>query len=253
MSEMIVDAHMHIGAVFGVFATNICAEHILSIMDDFNISHGFVTAASSSLNNNLKLMGEVSKYPGRLFGFYWVNPKRSSILDEVSRALKHGFVGLKFRPETDGYSLFNISLLDSILSYACRMRMPVYVHCSGYGVSHPNALKHICSMYPELKVIVGHMAQGSVDAIKVAEDFDNVFLETSTYRGFKVIEYAVNRVGSDRVLFGSDYPYSNLQMEISKIMNLKISWDDKLKIMGLNSLSLLPSKPPLKEPLNLPY
>jgi predicted TIM-barrel fold metal-dependent hydrolase len=222
-------------------------------MDDFNISHGFVTAASSSLNHNLKLMGEVSKYPSRLFGFYWVNPKRSSILDEVSRALKHGFVGLKFRPETDDYSLFNISLLDPILSYACRMRMPIYIHCSGYGVSHPNALKHICSMYPELKVIVGHMAQGSVDAIKVAEDFDNVFLETSTYRGFKVIEYAVNRVGSDRVLFGSDYPYSNIQMEISKIMNLKISWDDKLKIMGLNSLSLLPSKPPLKEPLNLPY
>jgi len=222
-------------------------------MDDFNISYGFVTAASSSLNHNLKLINEVSKFSNRLFGFYWVNPKRSSILDEVSKALDYGFVGVKFRPETDGYNLFNISLLDPILSYACKMGMLVYIHCSGYGASHPNALRLICSTYPELKVIIGHMAQGSVDAIRVAEDFDNVFLETSTYRGFKVIEYAVNRIGSDRVLFGSDYPYSNIQMEISKIMNLRVSWDDKIKIMGLNSLSLLSSKPLLKELFNLPY
>jgi len=253
MSEMIFDAHMHIGGVFGIFTANICAEHMLSIMDDFNISYGFVTAASSSLNHNLKLINEVSKFPNRLFGFYWVNPKRSSILDEVSKALDYGFVGVKFRPETDGYNLFNISLLDPILSYACKMGMLVYIHCSGYGASHPNALRLICSTYPELKVIIGHMAQGSVDAIRVAEDFDNVFLETSTYRGFKVIEYAVNRIGSDRVLFGSDYPYSNIQMEISKIMNLRVSWDDKIKIMGLNSLSLLSSKPLLKELFNLPY
>jgi len=250
---MIFDAHMHIGGVFGIFTANICAEHMLSIMDDFNISYGFVTAASSSLNHNLKLINEVSKFPNRLFGFYWVNPKRSSILDEVSKALDYGFVGVKFRPETDGYNLFNISLLDPILSYACKMGMLVYIHCSGYGASHPNALRLICSTYPELKVIIGHMAQGSVDAIRVAEDFDNVFLETSTYRGFKVIEYAVNRIGSDRVLFGSDYPYSNIQMEISKIMNLRVSWDDKIKIMGLNSLSLLSSKPLLKELFNLPY
>jgi len=253
MSEMIFDAHMHIGGVFGIFTANICAEHMLSIMDDFNISYGFVTAASSSLNHNLKLINEVSKFPNRLFGFYWVNPKRSSILDEVSKALDYGLVGVKFRPETDGYNLFNISLLDPILSYACKMGMLVYIHCSGYGASHPNALRLICSTYPELKVIIGHMAQGSVDAIRVAEDFDNVFLETSTYRGFKVIEYAVNRIGSDRVLFGSDYPYSNIQMEISKIMNLRVSWDDKIKIMGLNSLSLLSSKPLLKELFNLPY
>lgn len=250
---MIFDAHMHIGGVFGIFTANICAEHMLSIMDDFNISYGFVTAASSSLNHNLKLINEVSKFPNRLFGFYWVNPKRSSILDEVSKALDYGLVGVKFRPETDGYNLFNISLLDPILSYACKMGMLVYIHCSGYGASHPNALRLICSTYPELKVIIGHMAQGSVDAIRVAEDFDNVFLETSTYRGFKVIEYAVNRIGSDRVLFGSDYPYSNIQMEISKIMNLRVSWDDKIKIMGLNSLSLLSSKPLLKELFNLPY
>ncbi|MEM1549738.1 MAG: amidohydrolase family protein [Candidatus Methanomethylicia archaeon] len=239
---MFFDAHMHIGGIFGAFTTRMCGEYLDSFMDSVGLSYGFVTSMSSSLNHNLYVISEVSKFPNRLFGFYWVNPNRTTILDEVSKALENGFIGIKFRPETDGYSMFNISLLESILDYACREKLLVYIHCSGFGSSHPRAIRHVCSLYPELKIIIGHMAQGSIEAIKIAEEYDNVFLETSVYRDKKFIEYAVNKLGSNRILFGSDYPYSNVQMEISKILNLNIPHEDKLKILFFNSLSLLPSK-----------
>ncbi|MCX8168635.1 MAG: amidohydrolase family protein [Candidatus Methanomethylicia archaeon] len=242
---MFLDAHIHIGGVFSIFTTQFKKDYLLSLMDSMNISFAFVTSISSSLHHNLYLANEISKSKGRLFGFYWVNPKRSTILNEISNVLNYGFVGLKFRAETDNYSMFNISLIEPILDYASKMNLLVYIHCSNSGVSHPYFLRDLCSLYPELKIIAGHMAQGSIDLINIAMDFDNIFLETSVCYDVKIIEYALRKLGADRILFGSDYPYSNMYREIAKILSLKIPLEDKLKILRFNSLSLLPSKYPL--------
>jgi len=239
---MFFDAHMHMGGIFGAFTTKIYGEHLTSLMDYIGLSYAFVTSISSSLNHNLHVICEVSKFPNKLFGFYWVNPKRSTVLSEISKAFHNGFVGVKLRPETDGYSIFNIQLLEPILDYASSKGLLVYIHCSGFGLSHPRAIKHLCSLYPELNFIIGHMAQGSIEAVEIAEKYDNIFLETSICHDKKFIEYAVKRIGSNRILFGSDYPYSNIKMELSKILNLNIPFEDKLNILRFNSLSLLQSK-----------
>ncbi|MEM2136933.1 MAG: amidohydrolase family protein [Candidatus Methanomethylicia archaeon] len=238
---MIIDSHMHMGSVSGASINSISGEYLVSIMDMFNIDYGFVTSLSSSLKHNKIVMGEVLRFPNRFIGFYWVNPMRNSILEEVSKVVGKGFMGIKLRPETDGYSLFNISMLQPVLDFAMKMELIVYVHCSGFGVSHANAFNTICDLYPDLKVIIGHMAQGSLEAIKAAVKHDNILLETSTYHYEKFLLYAIKTLGSNRILFGSDFPYSNVSLEISKIIQLNIPMEDKYKILGGNASLLLPS------------
>lgn len=237
---MIIDSHMHMGSISGASINSISGEYLISIMNKFNIDYSFVTSLSSSLKHNQIVINEVLKFPNRLIGFYWVNPMRNSILEEVSKVVGKGFIGIKLRPETDGYSLFNVSLLQSILDFAMKMGFIVYIHCSGFGVSHASAFNAICDFYPDLKVIIGHMAQGSLEAIKVARKHDNIFLETSTCHYEKFLSYAIKILGSNRILFGSDFPYSNIILEISKITQLNIPMDDKSKILGGNASLLLP-------------
>ena len=53
------------------------------------------------------------------------------------------------------------------------------------------------------------------------------------------ITNAVNAIGGDRVIFGSDAPINNPTHEIKKIQVAKISDEDKRKILGENIARIL--------------
>ena len=80
----------------------------------------------------------------------------------------------------------------------------------------------------------------------IAENFkdENLYFDTSTiqlisdYRFKKAIDF----VGADKVLFGTDTPYGakdNIQRNINRIKSLEISRGDKDLILGLNMKRLL--------------
>jgi len=48
----------------------------------------------------------------------------------------------------------------------------------------------------------------------------------------------IKQIGSERILFGSDYPWINPAGDIKKINGLKISNGDKKKILGDNAVRL---------------
>ena len=53
---------------------------------------------------------------------------------------------------------------------------------------------------------------------------------------------AINFVGADKVIFGTDTPYGckdNINKNLNRIMNLEISSDDKELILGENMKRLL--------------
>ena len=78
------------------------------------------------------------------------------------------------------------------------------------------------------------------NSTEAAKKRENVFLETccSTVI-YGVMEMLVNKIGADRILFGSDMPFVNANAQIGKILHAKISDDDKRKILGLNMAKIL--------------
>jgi hypothetical protein len=76
-------------------------------------------------------------------------------------------------------------------------------------------------------------------AIKMAKRADNLILGTTGVVYDYPITKAVNTIGSDRVVFGSEMPMNNPVHEIQKIRDTKISDEDKEKILGLNILRIL--------------
>ena len=64
-------------------------------------------------------------------------------------------------------------------------------------------------------------------------DYNNISCPEDLY--YKAIEL----YGIDKIIFGSDYPFSNLSDEISLLNNLKLSDDEYKKIAYKNLMKVL--------------
>ncbi|MGH2443488.1 MAG: amidohydrolase family protein, partial [Chloroflexota bacterium] len=93
--------------------------------------------------------------------------------------------------------------------------------------------------YPSLDIIVPHLGArsgGESTIMRALWDAPNVYFETSLAA---LDESILARVGSERIFFGSAFPYGDPEIEINKIDRLPIPEDVKEGMYGDNLLSLL--------------
>lgn len=75
-------------------------------------------------------------------------------------------------------------------------------------------VRRILEQFPKLKIQIAHMGRGAAGDLARCEEvfrqfrpYANVVFDTSTIREPEVIRTAVNLVGAERVLYGSDFPF----------------------------------------------
>jgi predicted TIM-barrel fold metal-dependent hydrolase len=71
------------------------------------------------------------------------------------------------------------------------------------------------------------------------EEFENFYLEISGMLLMDQIEHYVEKFGSDRLIFGSNFPNTNLEVNTSRIESADIDESSKENIAGKNILRLL--------------
>ena len=52
------------------------------------------------------------------------------------------------------------------------------------------------------------------------------------------IRTAIEKVGADRILFGSDFPESDLSLELEKMSLVEMTGDERRRILGENAAKL---------------
>jgi predicted TIM-barrel fold metal-dependent hydrolase len=223
---MVVDSHTHIGE-FPSFNVKLDACGLISIMNEWDIQKALVFTVPNSLT-----LEAVKKYEGRLYGLVWVNPhegdKAAQLVDEA--ITQWGFKGLKMHPLIDAY-LPDQEIVFPIMDKACKHNVPVLFHCGHPPWSLPWHFGNLADIYPEAKIILGHMGHGHIvyinGAIEVAKKHENIILETSAMPMHSKIKEAVLKVGEHRVIYGSDVPFGHPAFEIRKV-----------EIAGLNEKQL---------------
>ena len=79
-----------------------------------------------------------------------------------------------------------------------------------------------------------------IESVKAAQECPNIYLETCTsYGDHGTIEYFVDSLGDDRILYGSDVPLIDPRFGVGRIATANISTESKRKILGLNALKVL--------------
>jgi predicted TIM-barrel fold metal-dependent hydrolase len=241
---VILDAHLHVDDIPALgwkMEASLCVER----MDEAGIDVGVVMTIVDAPEVNpdaIELVAEAcAAFPGRLLAFARIHPwygERSAAL--LDRAFELGFKGLKLHPVS---TIAHPSGEDTLrlVRQAAERGAPTLFHCGDEPMTTPLAVAKAAEACPEATVILGHMGgYFHVDeAIEVAERVPNVVLETSAMPYPAKIREAVERIGAERVIYGSDGPVCSPRIEVEKVRLAGLDPDAERLVLGENAERLL--------------
>ena len=220
----IIDSHCHLGQ--GTYK-KVTLSDLLRVMDAAGVSRAVICTVDEYIavrnrEGNDEIIAACRQYPDRFWGLAAVNPWFGQEgADEFRRCLDAGMVGLKINSHLQGF-LLNDPIMYPLLEICQHYGVPAYFHTGTPITSMPWQLTELAGHFPEVRFIQGHMGWSDFwyDTIAAAAAAPNVWLETSLmYMG--LLSEAPEVVGTHRILFGSDFPQSDIALEIENIVSFQ--------------------------------
>lgn len=103
--------------------------------------------------------------------------------------------------------------------------------------SFDNTLMFLERLGPDLPVVIPHLGKlnGGYGSLREAGVWDRLltYADTSTADPLEIEDF-LGRCGSDRLLFGSDHPFGEPQLELAKIRDLHLPENQSRAVLGDN-------------------
>ena len=177
-----------------------------------------------------------------------VHPDSPNALSELERLAKAGIRGIKLHPDyqhffVDDEKMFPIYKKIAELGFitvfhaGVDIGYPKPVHCT------PERLLRVLDLFDDAPVVAAHFG-GWLLWDSVLEDLcgTKVYLDTAFSSGKMPPDYAKELIkahGADKVLLGSDTPWSDTLDEVRFVQSLDLSAEDEEKILSNNAKRLL--------------
>lgn len=249
-SKEIIDFHTHLGSAragtyeesgeLQMIEYGKTTDGVKRYMEENKIDKAVVFALPMLPTKQKKANDEIVqlvKNDSSLIPFAFLDPR----LDESPQLLREyvskGCKGLKLHPVCHGYVVSN-SLSYPTIEEARSLDIPVLIHTGWGEYGEVRFIKKLAEDFKNLKIVIGHTIEYQ-DIFTIIPPLKNVAVETSYSSHPRRIAQAVNILGSDRVVFGSDMPLGVSGFELVKIQMSPISDSDKEKILSLNARRLL--------------
>lgn len=236
------------------------AEELVASMNETEVDLSVVLNigwASQELcvETNDYILDSISRYPDRLIAFCSVQPKEEdAAIIEVERCARAGARGIgEMRPDVQGFNLTDKMIMQPLVDAAVMHNLIFLTHSSepvghqyaGKGEVTPTILYSFIVNFPDLKVVCAHWGGGlPLHALmpEVARALANVSFDTAAtillYQA-GIFKQVSNIIGSDKILFGTDYPLISQNRIIAQILSLELGEEEKAKILGGNAQKLL--------------
>lgn len=172
--------------------------------------------------------------------------------------LRGRIVGVKLYPTLD-FIRPNHPELEPLLDYAESEGLILVVHTgcdpglwelpAFCAYANPRYLEDVARRHRDLLIVAAHMGSYSylmpgvylAEALRLARSRGNVYLDTSATT-LQDVKAALARVGPEKLLFGSDYPYyanASMRQAVEEILHSSLPERVKEKILWENAESLL--------------
>jgi len=176
--------------------------------------------------------------PGLLAPFLWVNPLDPQHMADLEKKIcGYRPAGIKLHQAWDAFRIDGAEFRH-LAEVARSQKLPVFIHL--YSKVEAHKLLRFTEQNHEVIFIIGHMLGLEVFKEKRGE-LPNVYFDTSgseRVRPRDILE-AIDLVGDDHVVFGTDNPYAGIEEQIRKIEALPLPGRVKEQIFGLNIRNLL--------------
>ncbi|MBN2186904.1 MAG: amidohydrolase [Dehalococcoidia bacterium] len=236
------------------------AEELIASMDEAGVDSsvalniGWVSHELCRETNDY-ILDAVSRFPDRLIGFCSIQPKdRDGAVAELERCARAGARGIgEMKSDIQGFDLTDRSIMKPVADMMVKHDMILLTHSSepvghqyiGKGSITPDILYSFIQDFPDLKLVCAHWGGGlPFYALmpEVAKALTNVFFDTAAtiflYQP-QIFKQVGEIIGSDKVLFGSDYPLISASRIIAQVQSLGLAPEDRSKILGGNAQKLL--------------
>lgn len=233
----IIDVHGHIGNwTFPMRCSTV--SDLQDYMNRCGIERTVVSHSSAIMydfvQGNRELAEAISGVTD-VWGYVVLNPHyfRESLV-ELDKYKDHPkFVGVKLHPEQQVYRLVHRNVIG-LLEKVSELQLPILVH------TFPGQTHDLCKVareFPTIKFIMGHMGGDNwADGIEAAAACENVYLEPcSSFPDAGKINRAVEVVGAERVLFGTDSSLLNPAFVWGMLQDAGLGEDDLNKIAFENA------------------
>ncbi len=183
-----------------------------------------------------------------IISFGSLHPDYADWEEELKRIKDSGMKGLKFHPDYQKffvdhekmYKIYEkIFALDLIVLFHAGLDIglePPY-HCT------PDRLLKVVSLFPEGTIVAAHMGGYAYwDQVEELLTGKNLFFDTSySYNdlGEEKMSRLIKLHGADKVLFGTDSPWTDQSEELKNFNTLHLKPEEKNKILGENAIKLL--------------
>ncbi len=165
----------------------------------------------------------------------------------ASMITQHRLAGVKIHPAQE-YPLQKTPLAPymSVIEHA---HVPLYIHTNwepsrDFGQDHSifkQTFVQVARWFPRVPIILGHAGNNDehMGIKNWVKHLPNVYVETSMAPVPSEITKVVKRIGSERVLFGSNAPHASYTVERKKIEVLVLPVMDKQNILHNSGKALM--------------
>lgn len=252
-----IDVHGHYGNYvredYGIMNDFMSAsyEEILKRASSCNIIKTIVSPLSGLLprfkSNPIEANEETAEIVNKneaLLQWVVLNPLIPETFKQCDKMLKNPkCIGIKIHPEEHGYKIKNY--IDKIMEFSSEYNATILSH-SGEPNSMPEDFVDGANKFSKINLILAHLGCGfdnnpthQIKAI-LRSKHNNIYTDTSSANNLlpNIIEWAVNEVGSERILFGSDSPLYFLPMQRARIDKAEIDLNHKQNILYNNATKM---------------
>jgi predicted TIM-barrel fold metal-dependent hydrolase len=194
--------------------------------------------------------------PG-LVAFISLDPSMSEeeLVTEVEERAREGAKGIKLHPSNQRF-FPNDRRLWPAYAKAQELGLAIITHSGALALlddpeqhAHPRNFVDVLREFPGINLVFAHMCRGFSDEVaEVMQAYPNAYLDTSGAISGIPNPFAISdeeamamirRVGTDRVLFGSDWPWHHPIKDAARIDGLPLSAEEKRLIFCENAQRVL--------------
>jgi predicted TIM-barrel fold metal-dependent hydrolase len=204
----------------------VTAEELIASMDAAGIERSVACGFPWSdpglcREHNAYLADAARRFPNRISWLGIVAPGSPSLAEEARWCFEQGASGLgELNADAQGFDFRDVASLAALAEIAVAAGRPIMTHASepvghvypGKGAATPDKLLAFLAEFPQVRLVAAHWGGGLPFyelMPEVAEIARRVVYDTaaSTYLyRFQVFRSVLDIIGSERVLFASDYP-----------------------------------------------
>jgi predicted TIM-barrel fold metal-dependent hydrolase len=222
---------------------------LLASMDKYGVQKSVALSIATKASQQTAVNNfAASINGGRIIAFGSVMPLAKDSIDELKRIKALGLLGIKLHPYYQGFHVDDKSLIPLYNAIGELGLITVFHMGNDIGfydsnVCTPSMLKEMLVHFKGAPVVAAHlggyMCWEETLSVLCKED---VYLDTSYIYGRipkPTFEKIIQKHGSEKILFGTDMPWSTPLDELRLINSLNLTEREKENILSLNAKRLL--------------